>query len=208
LRLLLSGQSPRFLAAVTGARSAGILIFDDATLRGAPPSNFGFQAYDTLQWGADAAHLYAANTESTFFDFYTLSVDAGGASLVADYGDAFPGFNNHIHFDPGTGYLYGDDGRVLDPATGLPVGVFQASGPMVPDSTNGRAFFVTSTPYVTGAVIQVFDLTHFTPITSVSLADVQGSPQHFVRWGAQGLAFTTDAGFLYLLSGGFVDGGN
>ncbi len=204
------------LGVTSEAETPAILIFDDAKLRGGPPPSFSDQYYGTMQWGADAAHLYAANTESSSFDFYMLSVDAGGASLVADHVDAFPGFKNRIHFDPGTGFVYGDDGYVLNPATGLPVGIFQLpvvdfvqpSALMVPDSRNGRAFFLISTPDVSGAVLQVFDLAHFTPITSVRFPNLQGTPQHFIRWGAQGLAFTTNAGFLYVLSGAFVDGSN
>ena len=88
------------------------------------------------------------------------------------------------------------------------MGSFAAAGLMVPDSTLGRAFFLTvpSAVGAPGVEIQVFDLTHFTAITSVTLPNVKGNPQAFIRFGSNGLAFTTDAGFVYLLSGGLVDG--
>ena len=71
----------------------------------------------------------------------------------------------------------------------------------------GRAFFLVDLSLFagqSGVEIQVFDLTHFTSITSVALPNVLGSPGRFIRWGHNGLAFVTDAGFVYLLSGSFV----
>jgi hypothetical protein len=46
---------------------------------------------------------------------------------------------------PGTKFVYSDDGHIVDPATGLPAGQFQASGLMVPDSTLNLAFFLGQT---------------------------------------------------------------
>lgn len=189
---------------------AAIAVFDDGVARGMEAQNL---FYDTLTWGADATHLYANNNQNSLFDLYTLSVDAGGVTQVGDVSNAFPGYYNRIHFDPGTGYLYGDDGDVVDPSTGLPAGIFQAyasaqAGLMVPDSKNGRAFFLTYDYGSQGVTLQVFDLTHFTSITSLSLPHVQGSPLRLIRWGTRGLAFNTAAGFVYVVSGGFVDGSN
>jgi hypothetical protein len=189
---------------LAGQPNGGLVIYDDSVQRpnAAPTSG----AYISLQWGSDAAHLYSADRQSR--NLFTFAVDAGGVTLVHAYPQAFPNFGSRIHFDPGTQLLYGDDGFVVDPTTGAPAGVFDAAGLMVPDSSLGRAFFLFSPPGVglPGVAIQAFDLTHFTLITSVTLPNVQGNPLGFIRFGTNGLAFFTDAGFVYLLSGALVDG--
>jgi len=93
--------------------------------------------------GADDTTLYAADSEDTGFDFYTLAVNAIGVSLTHDYPSVFDSFGNKIHFDKASGLVYADDGQAIDPSNGSPVGIFDLSdaGVMVPDSTLNEAFF-------------------------------------------------------------------
>jgi len=84
--------------------------------------------YDSIRWGSDANTLFAANTEDTGFDFYTLSVNSSGVALTKDYPSTFSSFTNRIHFDSGTKLIYADDGHVIDPTTGLAMGNFGVSG--------------------------------------------------------------------------------
>ena len=191
------------------AAIGGIVIYDDATARPTKVPGFGptSHVYDSLQWGSDATVLYAANGETSGFDFYTLSVNASGAVLDNDYFGEFTQFGIRIHFDPGTKLVYSDDGIVIDPSTGLQVGNFQASGLMVPDSTISAAFFIGQTQSQFGTpnfTIESFDLTHFTAITSITLPNVNGFPIRLIRWGQNGLAFNTDSGQVYLIAGTFV----
>jgi len=198
-------------AGVDPEAEGGVAIFDDATQRpSVAPGFIGGGLYDSLQWGADATNVYAGNSEDTAFDFYDLEVTSQGVAGVIDYrgGVRHSGdFIGRIHFDPVTQLVYVDNGIVLDPVAGRPVGAFAAAGWMVPDPSLGRAFFLTS-PATSGLLvtIHVFDLTHFTRIASVPLEGVKGNPLQFIRWGTRGLAFCTDAGYVYLVSGGFVDG--
>lgn len=63
-------------------------------------------------------------------------------------------------------------------------------------------------------MLQSYDMTHFAPIDTVTLNNVIGTATHLIRWGTNGLAFTTRAatygitptstGRLYILSGAFV----
>ena len=186
-----------------------IMIFDDGVARPSVASS-GLDDFDSLQWSADAGQLYVANNETTSFDFYSLSVNARGVSGITLYQGAVHNSNDfvgHIHYDRGSQLIYVGDGIVLDPNAGLPMGTFAAAGLMVPDSSVSRAFFLTSSAAGDlGAWVQVFDLIHFTLITIIPLPDVKGNPVQLIRWGPRGLAFCTDAGFLYLLTGGFVDG--
>jgi len=78
---------------------------------------------------------------------------------------------------------------------------------MVPDSSLNKAFFLGQTQSQTGSnnyTIEVFDLTHFTPLDSVTIPNVSGNPLRLIRWGANGLAFNTTGGQLILISGSFA----
>lgn len=191
------------------AALGGIVIFDDAVAR--PITAPGFfptsNLYDSLQWGSDATSLYAANNEDTGLDFYTLAVNSSGVTLLQDYYGEFLNFGIRIHFDAGTKLVYSDDGLVVDPSDGLVVGNFNASGLMVPDSTINAGFFLGQTQAQFGSpnfTIESFDLTTQLPTASITLPNVSGNPLNMIRWGQSGLAFNTDQGQIYLLTGTFI----
>jgi hypothetical protein len=89
----------------------------------------------------------------------------------------------------------------------------------VPDSTVGRVFILGQTSAQSGTAnytIQSFDQTKFTAIGSITINNVVGKPTGFIRWGSNGLAFTTRVGLatdftntgpgqLYVISGDFVN---
>jgi hypothetical protein len=78
---------------------------------------------------------------------------------------------------------------------------------MVPDSTLNRAFFLGQTQSQVGSnnfTIESFDLTHFTPLNSITISNVQGNPLRLIRWGSNGLAFNSSGGQIILISGTFV----
>ncbi len=184
----------------------GITIFDDATPRAANAGGIP-SLFDSIQWGADPTALYGANYEDSANDFYTLSVNPGGVTLNQDFPRVLNTFLGRIHFDAGTNLIYGDDGHAINPSTGLPVGNFNAVGPMVVDSSLNTAFFLTTGSGV-GATIRSFDLTHFTPIASVSIPGAAGTLSRLIRWGQNGLAFlcrdTNGSGRVFLIAGSFV----
>jgi len=183
-------------AGVSPSAEGGITIFDDAVARPTIAPGFtGFNGglFDSIQWGSTANAIYAANNEDTGFDFYTLAVNSSGVTLTKDFQSVFSSFANRIHFDSGTDLVYADEGHVVSPGTGLPVGNFNTSGPMVPDSTLNTAFFAVVPLGSQDLAIQSFDLTHFTPIGSITIPNVAGSPVRMVRWGQNGLAFNTGA---------------
>jgi hypothetical protein len=194
---------------VSPSAQGGVQIFDDATMRLMTVPGFSGTGhlFDSLQWGSDATALYAANNEDTGFDFYTLTVSPSGVVFGNDYGGDFSQFFIHIHYDQGTKLVYADDGHVVVPSTGLPGGLFAASGLMVPDSTLNRAFFLGQTQSQVGSnnfTTESFDLTHFTPVNSITISNVQGNPLRLIRWGTDGLAFNSSGGQIILISGTFV----
>lgn len=205
----------------------GVLIYDDATVRPnvlcgwiqipacANPS-YPTGLYDSIQWNADGSDMYIANYEDTAFDFYSVPVTASGFGTVTDYAGLVPGFFALIHYDATTKYVYDEDGEVIDPNAGQVIGTFAASGLMVPDGASGTAFFLGQTQNNFGSstyTLESFDIHKFTPIATLTISNVVGTPTHLIRWGTDGLAFTTEnssattpstMGAVYLISGTFV----
>jgi len=178
------------------------VIFDDTTQR----STVAGGSYDSPQWGSDQK-IYAINNLDTMFDFYVLTVNSRGVSLSQDYPNEISEFYEQIHYDSGTGYVYADDGTVINPANGQHVAQFYASGYMVPDSSLNSAFFLGQTQSQAGSTtftIESFNLTTFQPTSEISIANVRGNPLQLIRWGASGLAFNDDAGFVYIINSSFV----
>jgi trimeric autotransporter adhesin len=207
--------SPRTLAvslATQGSSSSGggIVIYDDATPR---PTQIGggtgsWYRYDSLQWGTTASDLYASNA-SYAYDLYTFSVDGSGIVLRNTYRNAFSSYGIGMRFDAGTGLLYAEDGRAVDPETGLLAGTFPVSGGyytrrMVPDSTLGSAFFVSGDSYSgVHATLNAYDLMHYYPTRSMTLSFAGAPPRRLIRWGVDGLAYLTPE-CVVLFRGPFV----
>ncbi len=192
---------------VSPVAQGGIAVYDDAVQRPTIAGNSDVTGifFDSLQWASDSV-VYAINNEFSF-DLSSLAVDSSGITLTTDYPDEFSTYYVKLHYDAGTGDAYTDDGYVIDPTNGLPVGQFQASGLMVPDSTLNSAFFLGQTQAQAGTTnftIESFNLTTFATTAEITVPNVQGTPLHFIRWGTNGLAFNDDAGYVYVLSNPFV----
>jgi len=195
---------------VSPIAQGGITIFDNATAR--PTTVPGFSGpngglFGSIQWGSAATVLYAANNEDSGFDFYSLAVNSSGVTLSQDFKGVFDSFSNRIHFDAGTNLIYADEGHVINPSTGLPAGNFNAAGRVATDSTLNTAFIVG--PFSSGNLtIASFDMTHFTPIGSITIPNIAGGPVRMIRWGQNGLAFNTasigTAGQVYLVKTNLV----
>ncbi|HXB53877.1 MAG TPA: hypothetical protein VN461_03775 [Vicinamibacteria bacterium] len=182
--------------------SAGIAIFDDGVER--PNTTPFFAPFDSIQFGRNDSTLYAYNSETSGLDFYQVSVDSSGLTLGSHVGGLIAGFNSNIHFDWGTGLVYGDDGGAIDPVALTLIGTYSARGVMIPDSGVGRAFFVTSDFSTGDTQIQAFDQGRFTPLGAIDLGNVipvASSAASFIRWGPTGLAFRTTGptGQVFLL---------
>ena len=201
----------------------GVAIYDNATQRPnviTPTTQAADVLLDTIQWNPDGTQIYGANNENYEGDFYQLGVSANGVSLVSDHPNFFPVPNLRIHLDPTTKLLYGDNGLVVDPATATQKGNFVSSGIMVPDASIGDAYFVGQSAADVQTVayeVESFNLNSFSPVAQLHLYQVEGVPQHVVRWGSNGLAFATKRltncvvspcsiqdGRLYVIYGPFV----
>jgi hypothetical protein len=174
--------------------------------------------FASIQWGADTATLYAANSETTGYDFYTLTVSSSGVVLDQDYSGVFwnPG---RIHYDRRTGLVYSDDAfHAVNPATGLPAGLFEVGeGTMIPDATLNTAFLISQYGSQENSIytLNFFDRTHYTPVNRIPFSTTfpagqatLNPPNRLIRWGTNGLAENDTQGHLYLISGSFVTTAN
>jgi hypothetical protein len=147
-----------------------------------------------------------------------LAVGSSGAVLNQHYDGVFSAYSAGIHFDAGTGLVYTDAGQAIQPSNGGIVGSYGASGIVVPDSTLARVFILGQTAAQNGTsdyTIESFDQATFAAIGSITIQNVVGTPTAFIRWGNNGVAFTTRVGAptdfsgvgpgqLYIISGNFV----
>ena len=203
-------------------------VIDGATPRPVATPTLIESSHDftRLTWGADATALYAqGDDEISNQPISSLTVSSTG--VVFDQAvttDNFLGLRPH--FDVVTGLIYSDGGEVTQPSTLAQVGNFQASGLMVPDSTLGLAYFLGQTTTQIGGnygegtenyTLQIFNLKTYALLDTIVIPNVIGLPIQMIRWGASGLAFTTEngdyegdnaPGLTYLLSGPEIASGN
>jgi hypothetical protein len=201
----------------------GITIFDNNIARPTRANGYGGSFggdYISLQWGSDASTLYGADGT----DLHTLVVSPAGVSPVKnDYtlGVYSPlTSNTYIHYDASTGYIYDDGAQVINPANGNVIGTFNpsglglpnsVSGLVVPDSTLNRILILGQTASQLGTenfTIQSYNEHTLAPIGSLTVQNIVGVPESFIRWGNSGLALTTfirnsgdfPSGMLYILN--------
>ena len=211
--------APLTTAVILGTNGAqppqgSLTIYDNGTRLPNVANGFvsGGHPFNDLQWGANSSTLYADDNNSSF-NFYTLAVNSSGVTLNNTSVNAFGATGSKIHFNSATGYIYDDNGQVINPATAAQVGKFNASGLLVADDTLGRVFILGQTTAQSGTAnytIQSFNQTTFAYVGSISITGVVGAPIAFTRWGANGLAFATynqnaspttgPAGVLYIVS--------
>jgi hypothetical protein len=142
--------------------------------------------------------LYAVDQEEPE-DFLALTVGPSGAVLSQVSSEVVTPYSSGIHYDPGNGLVYADGGQAILPSNGSPVGSYGASGIAAPDSTLDRVFILGQTEMQAGTssyTIESFDQAKFTAIDSIIIDNVLGTPTALIRWGSNGLAFTTRVGGL------------
>ena len=186
------------------ATLGGFDIYDNGVARpNSIPDTYPCCA-EYLQWGG-GSDLYGFNSG----DLFTFSVSSTDLIFVQrqEVGSAtVPAAQiGRDHYDSATGYLYIDDGDVVNPATGATVGKFGSSGLLAVDAALNRVFILGQ---LSGGEwsINSYDKTSYSAVSSIKLLRPIGTPVAFIRWGMNGLAFTTfninAARFGNSLSGG------
>jgi uncharacterized repeat protein (TIGR01451 family) len=89
------------------------------------------------------------------------------------------------------GVLYGESAQAVSASSLDLLGQYASGGACCVDTNVSRVWFVDY-PHYTNVKVKAFDRNSFGFITAVSLPAVTGVPQRLVRWGTNGLAFSTE----------------
>ncbi|HEU4837007.1 MAG TPA: Calx-beta domain-containing protein, partial [Pyrinomonadaceae bacterium] len=182
---------------------AGVAIFDDGVMRPktGPPHVDGS---DSLAF-ASPSLLYGAS----FTKLSKMSVDGSGVTVTGT-APFFSGGSMVL----ANNLLYGASGQVINPTTGALVGTFFGAFTGTPttshviDVANGRAFYLISGFNFGGgfnAHIIAYDLNTFLQVGGISITGVTGFPKNLIRWGANGLAFSTSNRQVFLIETALVN---
>lgn len=195
----------------------GVVVYDGSTPRPTQLQVIRYP-YSALQWAGTDSMLYAVDQQAPQ-DFLVLGVGPSGAVLNQHYNGVVSPYSTGIHYDSSTGLVYTDGGQAIQPSNGTALGNYGPSGIVVPDSALDRVFILGQTSAQAGTsnyTIESFDQTKFSAIGSITIDNVVGTPTALIRWGSNGLAFTTrmaaptdfrgtGPGQLYVISGDFVN---
>ena len=171
--------------------SSGLYFFKDSAQL---PDSITYPTFTSIVF-ADAITLYAYYS-GTVGD---VTVNSSGGTLGQQWNSLVEG--NTIQYD--AGLIYGSNGQVLNPTTGLLVGTYDvlgsnccsSSGQLLPDSAIDRVFAVGTTPFFSSFGITSYDLSRFTPVAVTDLSQLTATtPLSFLRWGNNGLAFVLQSG--------------
>jgi hypothetical protein len=109
--------------AVASNQASTVVVYDGPAARASTVSSLGgyLEPIDSLAWKASGSDLYATLNPVNADNVYVLSVNAGGVQLAQtdqlnSGADVFE--LGRIRYSPLTGYLYADDGAVIDRAPG------------------------------------------------------------------------------------------
>ena len=204
------------------ANNGVVTIYDSGVARSKTSS--GLSTYfnsnsGSLAFGSSASTLYL-NSYTIGSNLYGLTIDSTGVTAATSIGSGNAG-GNSIQYD--NNRLYLATGAVLNAANGTQLGQFStssttgsnqsvaASGPIVSDSTLGRAWILPTSYSNPQNQIVAYDETTFDPIGSIPVTGVGSygassglvQPADLIRWGQNGLAFHT-ATQLYVLQSPLV----
>ena len=177
----------------------GVFIFDSGIARSGTLVGTGM-----LSFGPSASTLYSS---ANGIDVLTV-----GPSGITNSTQISEISSPYLQYDDGSLYLF--TGQVLNAATGALNGTFylngnqQVVGPIVSDSSVGRAFIATPNFNNTGNVY-VFDETSFNLLGTIPVTNqgTPGNPDNFskiVRWGQNGVAVLASGYQLFIFQSPLV----
>src|SRR6185369_4638468 len=173
-----------------GPSGAGVAVFDNGVRR----TNTGSSS-DFLAFSASASKLYGSGVSSG--GLQTLTIDASGVTVSSTTSLAS---GARIKFS--NGLIFSSFGQVINPDTSSLLGTFANVNTLafVPDTANGRAYYLTQDQFVGGNfVLKAFDINTFLLLGSLNISGANGTPTSLLRWGPNGLAFRTSANQLFIL---------
>ena len=176
-------------------RHQGVVVYDDSTIR--PNASGGATLNEAIEFSATPSKLYGYNNESTEFGIHKLIVNSGGVSVASTLSTSIQGFGVDIKYSNGN--LYSSTGRGVNAETGAGLGTFPGVNTFafVPDAAVKRVYYITGTGVAT--TIQAFDQDTFASTGSLIIPGVNGTATNLIRWGTNGLAFTTSGNQIFFV---------
>lgn len=165
-----------------------------------PGSTFG----ESLAFSG--SHLYTFTHDTSEFGLRKLAVSSTtGLSEVNFVTNLVNGFGHRIAASGGR--IFGSDGAVADADSVTLLGKFRRSDPGVwvaPDAANNRVYFLGLHDFVqTSLIVTAYDATTFMQVGTLTLQNIISAnevPRTFIRYGSDGLAFTTSEGEIVFLN--------
>lgn len=181
-------------------------IFDNGVLRPQIDTNSqgafaNGPATFALAFDDTGARLYAYNSFLSSFQLKRDAVSSLGVQWLSTKGELIGGYGATIRY--ARGLLYSSNGWVVDPEQSIVVDRFTDSwlpgtgAAVAPDPDGGRVYFATFSG------ILVFDINTRALLGRLPIdlgSNIFDSPKDLVRLGADGLAFVTATGRVYLVS--------
>jgi hypothetical protein len=218
--------SPNTIAvskAINSSQPSSVVLYDGSSARPSVVSDPGgySQPVGSLAWDATGSNLYAAYNANCADRVSVLSVNLTGVQLAKieelnttiDMCVTMGG----IYYSALTGYLYGENGAVIDPSAGRVVNQLAMNAsesiygyPRVTLDDNLGMAWVLAQRLGQGSgayMLESFDLRTNALLGSIAISNVINPPAKLIRWGTNGLAFLTNgtgADGVYLISGPFV----
>ena len=139
--------------------------------------------------------LYAADGPLTKYSLSASGLSSLGTFPSASYGE----------IQTANGKIFSSNGRVVDGSGTSVAGTFSGLGydnALALDPEKNRAFFISGNG---GFSIRAYELDTMRFVGAVPLTGVNTIPKKLFRWGANGLAFRTDNGSVYLIQSDIID---
>jgi len=183
-----SGVSPRH---------GGVAIYDDGVKRLLQTASH--TGANVIEFSHTEATLYGYNNETTEYGFRTMWVDASGVVVGRVDRDLISGF--YQNFVVEGGLVFATSGRVVEPIEPSLLGTFSGvtTNPVAADEAIRRAFFVTGSDSATTKTVQAFDQQTYQLVGSFNVSNAGGKILSLIRWGNDGLAFTTANDRVFLI---------
>ena len=180
---------------------AGVAIFDNGVRRTKTgPGHIA--GADYLAYSATPSKLYGGGF---YGGLRTMPIDAQGVGT-----QTMTSFNVGARIKFAGGLIYSSTGQVINPDAGTLLGTFPSAttNAFVPDPANGRAYYLVRENFGSGPLtLKAFDINTFLPLGTQTLTGISGDPTTMIRWGANGLAFRTNTGELYIVQTNLIPSG-
>ena len=162
-------------------RHDGVAIYDNGIKR--PQQTNDHTGSNVIEFSDSPNILYGYCNETTGFRVYTNIVNEYGVTIGSSHRGLISGFGVDIEYDDGC--LYTTTGRIINTQIMQLVGQFDTSGKIEPDSKVRRTFFVN------GSTISAYNQKTFLKENQYTVSGTSGSPRNLIRWGINGLAYST-----------------